>query len=93
MALINKKTGEYLRVDNYLLQNNEAIVYIYENKQHRIDGDSKFKKSESKNVHLPDLAGALNTQKIDKTIAASIKTVCYEQLKKLPDYEGWESDE
>jgi hypothetical protein len=47
--------GKYLKIDNYDLNNNSVTARLFENEEHRTNGDTEFKKSYTQDFSLPSL--------------------------------------
>jgi hypothetical protein len=91
MAL-QRENKEYIKIDNYDLNNNWVGIRIFKDKEHRATGDiDPFCKSYLESINIVDLRGVINTTTIkefneETTVNNVIKTICYLQLKTLEEF-------
>jgi len=96
MAIKNTETNEYYKIDKESLAINiERIVLLeYKDKQHRTYGDSKWLFHKRYDIFLTELPTEIEnvdvTQSTEKNLKNIITTVAYQELKKLPEYTGYE---
>jgi len=96
MAIKNLQTGEYYKINkNSLSLNYEGlIIEEYKDKQHRIEGDSKWLIHKESSIFIPNLITQYEevdfTLETEKNIKNILTKVAYLELKKLPEYTGYE---
>jgi len=95
MALVHNISGEYHKIeyeDEFYtpLEQNMVRIEVYENEQHRIDGDSTFKKHYVKTTMFVGISikGILceYVNDIGKSEVDNYKTAVYNYIKVLPEY-------
>ena len=82
MALKNAQ-GKYLKIESYNLDNGTVNLAFYENKEHRENGDTEFKKHYVTTIEVGDLKSLVHE---------AIMTLAYLKVKTINGYPEWEDD-
>lgn len=90
MALQNKTTNEYHRIEGIDKTNNLVLMEEYFNLEHRQTGDTKWLIKKEHKVSLPNLCETINSALplAELNILNNEKTIAYLELKKLEDYKN-----
>ena len=93
MALVNEK-GEYFRIPfPDIITGDSVRVEVYENREHRQQGETRFHRKYFRNIHIPlqDILSQSLPLYPGKSIRENLHTLIYEYVKTLPEFSSMQS--